>query len=79
VALEGRPEKVMQQPDGLVSVRIDPRSGKVAQAGDPDAIFEYFHADRAPGALAGAAGKVVEGTVPGSDAAPASQVTKQLF
>jgi penicillin-binding protein 1A len=69
----------MKQPDGLVSVRIDPRTGKLAQAGDPDAIFEFFHADRAPDALAGAAGKVVEGTIPGGGVPPPSQVTKQLF
>jgi penicillin-binding protein 1A len=79
VALDGRPERTMKQPEGLVSVRIDPRSGKLAQAGDPDAIFEYFHADRAPDALAGATGPVTEGTEPRPDSQPASQVTRQLF
>jgi len=78
VALDGRPERILKQPEGIVSVRIDPRSGRVARAGDPDAIFEYFHADRAPKVLAEAPGEVVEGAREG-DAAPASGVTRQLF
>ncbi len=78
VALEGRPERLLKQPEGLVSVRIDPLTGKLAQAGDPDAIFEYFHAGRAPNALAEAPAKTAEGA-PGSTPAADSPVTKQLF
>ena len=79
VALDGKPERTLKQPEGLVSVRIDPRSGKLAQAGDPDAIFEYFHADRAPDAVADSGGPVAEGSEQGTDNPPASQVTRQLF
>ncbi|MCB1645000.1 MAG: PBP1A family penicillin-binding protein [Pseudomonadales bacterium] len=35
-------------PDGLVSVRIDPATGKRADPADPDAIFEFFREEYAP-------------------------------
>jgi penicillin-binding protein 1A len=41
-ALEGRPERPMEQPPGIVSVRIDPLTGKRAAAHDPAGTFEYF-------------------------------------
>lgn len=41
-ALKGRPEHPLEQPPGIVSVRIDPQSGKRAAANDPLAMFEYF-------------------------------------
>ena len=36
------------QPPGIVTVRIDPETGKRASIGDPDAIFEYFRSELAP-------------------------------
>ena len=48
VALEGRPELVRERPPGMVSVRISPETGLRAQAGDADAIFEIFPADKVP-------------------------------
>ncbi len=48
VALAGTPEVYHDRPPGLVTVRIDPETGLLAGAGNPDAIFETF----------------VEGTVP---------------
>lgn len=47
-ALAGVPERHFRQPEGLVSLRIDPRTGLRAQPGQPDAIFEYFKAENAP-------------------------------
>lgn len=41
-ALQGRPEHHMEQPPGIVSVRIDPLTGKRATANDPVGTFEYF-------------------------------------
>jgi penicillin-binding protein 1A len=46
-ALEGMPEQMRRQPDGVVTVRINPETGKPAQPGDPDAIFEVFLAEDA--------------------------------
>lgn len=47
-ALEGEEEKELEQPAGLVSVRIDPKTGKLANAATKDAIFEFFLADQVP-------------------------------
>ena len=47
-ALNGVEEKELEQPAGLVSVRIDPRTGKLANAATKDAIFEFFLADQVP-------------------------------
>ncbi len=48
VALAGRPDRPAPQPDGIVTVRIDPENGQRAQPGDPDAIFEIFRAEEVP-------------------------------
>ena len=37
-----------ERPPGLVTVRIDPESGKLAAAGAPDAIFEMVPAELVP-------------------------------
>ena len=41
-ALQGRPERIIEQPPGIVSIRIDPLTGKRASTNDPVAKFEYF-------------------------------------
>lgn len=41
-ALKGKPEHMMPQPPGILSVKIDPQSGKRTSANDGNAIFEYF-------------------------------------
>ncbi len=41
-ALKGKPEHLLEQPPGIVSIRIDPMTGKRASVDDPVAIFEYF-------------------------------------
>lgn len=47
-ALAGRPDRPAPQPDGIVTVRIDPETGQRARPGDPDAIFEFFRAEDVP-------------------------------
>ena len=47
-ALKGVAEKKLEQPPGLVSVRIDPKTGKLANAATKNAIFEFFLADQVP-------------------------------
>jgi len=49
-ALDGKSIKNPPQPDGVVTVRIDPETGHRAAPGDPDAIFEIFLAEDAPSA-----------------------------
>ena len=47
-ALDGVPEYSLQQPAGMVTVRIDPESGKLAAPDNPDAIFETFRQEYVP-------------------------------
>jgi penicillin-binding protein 1A len=48
VALDGMPESIMERPDGLINVRIDPASGQLTNANNPDAIFEVFRSENVP-------------------------------
>ncbi len=47
-ALRGIPNMDLPQPPGMLTVRIDPISGKLARSNDDNAIFETFRAGRAP-------------------------------
>ncbi len=48
VALEGKAENILQRPEGLVNVRINPDTGKPASADDAAAFFEVFRSEFAP-------------------------------
>ena len=48
VALEGTEESHLKQPEGIVTVRIDPKTGLLANPGDKNAIFEIFRTELAP-------------------------------
>jgi penicillin-binding protein 1A len=52
VALADSPDRAREIPEGIVNVRIDPKTGLLANPGQPDAIFEYFRSDRLPSASA---------------------------
>lgn len=47
-ALKGTPEAYPPQPEGIVSVRIDPETGLRAYPGQGNAVFELFPANRVP-------------------------------
>ena len=47
-SLQGVEEKELEQPSGMVSVRIDPKTGRLANSTTQDAIFEFFLADQVP-------------------------------
>ena len=51
-ALNGVDEKPLKMPPGIVTVRIDPKTGKRAAAGQADAIFEIFRSENAPSDVA---------------------------
>lgn len=80
-ALKGVGEKPLKQPKGIVSVRIDPLTGKLANARTTDAIFEYFLEDQVPTETQ----EVQPALVPGQDGATpaagsgAGDITEQLF
>jgi penicillin-binding protein 1A len=52
-ALKGQPETPLIQPSGIVSVRINEKTGRPTTAADPDAMFEYFLEDQVPSAELG--------------------------
>jgi penicillin-binding protein 1A len=47
-ALDGVPESSLAQPPGLVTVRIDPRTGMRLPSGQSGGIFEVFLPDHIP-------------------------------
>ena len=48
VALAGIPERPLERPAGMVTVRIDPETGRLAGPGNDDAIFETFRPGHVP-------------------------------
>ncbi len=48
IAFEGVPERQMEMPDGIVTVRIDRNTGCPAGAGQPGATFELFREGHVP-------------------------------
>ncbi|ARU54876.1 penicillin-binding protein, 1A family [Oleiphilus messinensis] len=48
IALAGTQEHHLSQPHGLSTVRINPKTGKRAQANDTNAIFEIFRTENTP-------------------------------
>lgn len=47
-ALKNIPDSQRPQPDGLVTIKIDPKTGLKAMPGDPNAIFEIFRREDVP-------------------------------
>ncbi len=73
-ALDGMPETMMERPKGLVNVRIDPVTGKLANAANPDAVFEVFRPENVPQETEEPAQPDVFLQSPGTDSTP-----EQLF
>ncbi len=48
VALKDKPSHLLAEPDGLLTLRIDPHSGRAATADTPDAYFELFKSEDSP-------------------------------
>ncbi len=79
--LQGLPEHALEQPPGLVTVRIDPKTGLLAGANNPNGIFETFRSENVPQQRAEDATAT---TTSGSAAAPTTQdngggVPEELF
>ncbi len=72
VVLQDIAEKSLKQPDGLVTVRIDPQTGLLANAGTGNAIFETFPADKVPDRSAESIQQAGDGEAHGSDGQPDS-------
>jgi penicillin-binding protein 1A len=48
VALKGKPESELKQPENVVAVRIDPSSGLLARPNQANGIIEYFRDKEVP-------------------------------
>jgi penicillin-binding protein 1A len=64
VALDGLPDQEPSMPEGIVTVRIDPRTGRRAAAGSEGAFFEMFRSENAPGASPAGGGNSAPGVTP---------------
>jgi penicillin-binding protein 1A len=47
-ALKDKPEHVQPEPEGILTLRIDPLSGRAATPGTPNAFFELFKSEDSP-------------------------------
>lgn len=71
-ALKGTPESPIARPPGLVSVRIDPETGLLAESSHPNAITETFQAENVPKQYA-------DSPITGPDGKPSISIPEQLF
>ena len=72
-ALHGVPEKNMERPENLATVRINSKTGKLAAENEVDAIFETFRSEFAP------TQKVVPGMSRGAEAGSEEIIPEQLI
>lgn len=77
-ALKGLPERPLKRPPGLVTVRIDPETGLLVNAGNPKGIFETFREQYAPQRMIDEPGDI-DFSSGGSSATPVDEVPEQLF
>lgn len=73
VALKGQPETPLEQPPGVVTVRIDKKTGKLVSADSPNTMFEYFLSDQVPQEEA------ASGSGDPDTPSTPSNITEQLF
>ncbi|MCP4470757.1 MAG: penicillin-binding protein 1A [Gammaproteobacteria bacterium] len=64
VALDGQPENLQEQPEGLVTIRVDAETGKPADISSGNSLFEVFRVENAPRQK-----EVAKSTSAGSDGA----------
>lgn len=75
-ALKDKPERPLEQPQGIVSIRIDPATGRRAASDDSSALFEYFMLPYVPGQ----SGQVLEEQeIPAEDVDQDTQNDDSLF
>ena len=69
-ALKGKPSHPPAEPEGILSLRVDPVSGRAARPDTPNAYFELFKAEDSPPS----SGELGNGVAPGSPL-PADEAT----
>lgn len=77
-ALKGVPDEPMEQPPGIVSVRIDPKTGLLADSRLPSALFEIFTSETVPSATTDSgAARMQDGD--GAPGGGGASIPEQLF
>lgn len=74
-ALKDKPPHVQPEPEGLLSLRVDPASGRAATPSTPGAYFELFKAEDTPPSV----NELGNGSVPGSPLPADEQAPIDLF
>lgn len=71
-ALKDKPSHLPAEPQGILTLRIDPYSGRIANPGAPDAYYELFKSEDAPPSMSELEpGLSIPGSpLPADDAAP---------
>lgn len=73
-ALRGKPNTKFVQPQGIVTVKIDPKTGALASMGSTNAVFEIFREDRVPTNVAEVSNDLGDNSENGSE-----NISEQLF
>ena len=70
-ALKDKPAHTQPEPEGILSLRIDPSSGRIASPGTPGAYFELFKSEDTPPTNSELGNNVAPGSpLPADDGAP---------
>ena len=70
-ALKDKPPHTQVEPEGIVSLRVDPVSGRAASPGTPNAYFELFKSEDTPPSVGEFGGGSAPGSpLPADEAAP---------
>lgn len=70
-ALKGKPAHTQPEPEGILSLRIDPVSGRITSPGTPGAYFELFKSEDTPPTNSELGNGVAPGSpLPADDGAP---------
>lgn len=74
-ALKDKPEHQLKEPDGIVSIRVDPTTGRAAPPGTPNAYFELFKSEDTPPSL----DELPPGVAPGTPLPSSETVPMDIF
>ena len=69
-ALKGKPAHTQSEPEGILSLRVDPVSGRAASPGTPTAYFELFKSEDTPPSVNELGGSAPGSPLPADEAAP---------
>ncbi|MEH3022408.1 MAG: penicillin-binding protein 1A [Pseudomonas oryzihabitans] len=74
-ALKDKPPHQLKEPDGIVSIRVDPTTGRAAPPGTPNAYFELFKNEDTPPSL----DELPPGVAPGTPLPSSETVPMDIF